>query len=77
MYNLGILILVGINIFAFISVGIDKKRSRFKEPRLPEVWLLLWAVVGGALGVLLGMLFFRHKTQKFYFWFRHFFFYIF
>jgi uncharacterized membrane protein YsdA (DUF1294 family) len=66
MFNLGILILVGINMFAFIGVGIDKKRSRLKEPRLPEVWLVLWAVGGGALGVLLGMLFFHHKTRKVY-----------
>jgi uncharacterized membrane protein YsdA (DUF1294 family) len=69
MYNLGILILAGINMFAFIGVGIDKKRSRLKEPRLSEVWLLLWAVVGGALGVLLGMLFFHHKTRKVYWFF--------
>ncbi len=66
MWNLLIMLIGIVNISAFIVIGIDKKRSRLKEPRLPEVWLVLWAVGGGALGVLLGMLFFHHKTRKVY-----------
>ncbi len=42
----------------------DKQRARRGADRLPEAQLLFAALVGGALGVGLGMLLFRHKTRK-------------
>ncbi len=67
MFNFVFLSLIAINILAFINVGIDKKRSRHMEERLPEVRFFLWAICFGSLGIFLGIFFFRHKTRKFYF----------
>ena len=36
--------------------------------RIPERTLLIVPFFGGALGALLGMLLFRHKIRKLYFW---------
>lgn len=59
--------LAAVNLIAFILVGVDKKRSVDNEERIPEVYLFFIAIFFASLGVLLGMLFFRHKTQKIYF----------
>jgi uncharacterized membrane protein YsdA (DUF1294 family) len=60
------LYLVLINLIAFFVVGIDKKRSIEKVHRTPEVVLFLLASLFGTVGVLFGIFFFHHKTQKFY-----------
>ncbi|MEO3943823.1 DUF1294 domain-containing protein [Gorillibacterium sp. CAU 1737] len=54
--------LVAINLFGFVLMGSDKARARRKKRRVPEARLFLTAFLGGALGVLLGMNRFRHKT---------------
>ncbi|MBR6322221.1 MAG: DUF1294 domain-containing protein [Lachnospiraceae bacterium] len=59
--------LILINIITFIVYGVDKKRARRKQWRVPEKVLFLLAIIGGSVGALLGMLVFRHKTQKWYF----------
>ena len=56
-----------INIIAFIFVGVDKKKSVNHSERIPEVHLFFIAIFFASLGVLCGMLFFRHKTRKIYF----------
>ncbi len=56
-----------INIFSFIFVGVDKKKSQLNAERSPEVMFFLLAAMFGSLGVFSGMLFFRHKTRKLYF----------
>ena len=45
----------------------DKKLAQAGKYRVPESRIFLIAIVGGAVGVLLGMEIFRHKTndQKF------------
>ena len=60
---LAILIAV-INIVAFVAIGLDKKKSVEHSGRVKEVSLFLWAIFFGSAGVLLGMLFFHHKTRK-------------
>jgi len=62
-------ILSAINIFAFFVMGRDKSKSmRGGNPdRTPEGLLFFMATAGGALGVYLAMLTFRHKTKKWYF----------
>ncbi|MYL19997.1 DUF1294 domain-containing protein [Halobacillus litoralis] len=52
-----------VNAWLFILMGVDKKRSRLEQWRVPEkhLWLLAW--IGGALGGMLGMKVFRHKTK--------------
>jgi uncharacterized membrane protein YsdA (DUF1294 family) len=55
--------LVLINLIAFSLYGIDKAKARMGKWRIPELHLLLVAVVGGSIGALCGMFFFHHKTQ--------------
>lgn len=55
-------------IVAFIMYGADKSRAKKHKWRIPEKTLLLIGLLGGALGALLGMKLFRHKTQHWYFW---------
>lgn len=52
-----------INVLAFALYGIDKRRARTHHWRIPERRLLSIAWLGGALGALLGMGIFHHKTK--------------
>lgn len=56
-----------INLAAFVMWGVDKARAKKGAWRISESALLLIALLGGGLGALLGMLVFRHKTQKWQF----------
>ena len=42
----------------------DKIRAMEHRYRIPEAVLLLFAVVGGSIGSILGMFLFHHKTRK-------------
>ena len=55
------------NVLAFILYGIDKRRARKHHWRIPESRLLSIALLGGALGALLGMGIFHHKTKHTFF----------
>ena len=55
--------LLVVNIGAFSIMGIDKKKAIKKEYRIAEKTLFTWAIVGGSVGSIAGMQFFRHKTQ--------------
>lgn len=59
-----LLLLIGINVIAFLAFGWDKRSAETRRRRIPERTLLTLAFVGGALGALLGQQIFRHKTQK-------------
>ena len=61
--KLFLIYLVLINLAAFMAFGIDKSRARHHAWRIPEKTLFLLAAVGGSIGALLGMFFFRHKTR--------------
>lgn len=61
------LYLIVINITAFAMMGIDKKRAKKHEWRIPEARLFGAALLGGGPGAVLGMYFFRHKTKHWYF----------
>lgn len=54
--------LIIINLVAFILYGTDKSLARHRKRRIRESVLILFALFGGSLGALLGMLLFRHKT---------------
>lgn len=59
-----ILLLIFIsNVYNFILMGVDKKKAIKKQWRIRESTLLFSAFCFGALGSLLGMLLFRHKTK--------------
>lgn len=46
----------------FFLMGWDKHLARCRRRRIPERVLLGWAAAGGALGGILAMQLFRHKT---------------
>lgn len=50
-------------LLGFILMGADKKKAVQHKWRIPEKSLFLIALVGGSIGVLLGMVVFRHKTK--------------
>ena len=52
-----------INLLGFFIMLIDKQRAIHKEWRIPEKNLIGISVFGGAIGMLLGMSSFRHKTK--------------
>lgn len=53
---------------AFILYGVDKFKAKRGLWRIPERVLLGFALLGGAVGALVGMNLFRHKTKHWYFW---------
>ena len=55
--------LVLINLAAFLLMGIDKFRARRELWRIPEKVLFGSALLGGSIGAIAGMFFFRHKTR--------------
>jgi len=55
--------LLTINVITFAAYGIDKWKAKHNKWRISEMTLILLAFIGGALGALLGMNVFRHKTQ--------------
>lgn len=52
-----------INIIAFLLMGEDKRRAKKQLWRIPEKTLFLVVAIGGSIGGLFGMQFFRHKTK--------------
>jgi len=56
-----------INLLAFSLMGTDKTNARQGKRRIPEAALFLTALLGGSLGAVVGMHFFRHKTKHWYF----------
>lgn len=56
-----------INLIAFFLMGADKKKAKQNAWRISERTLFLAAVLGGSIGAILGMWFFRHKTKHWYF----------
>lgn len=51
-----------INIIGFLSMGIDKYKSKHNMWRIPENTLLFIALLLGSIGSYIGMHVFRHKT---------------
>ena len=59
-----VLIFVLTNAAAFVMMGIDKRRAVRDSWRIPERTLLAACGLFAALGGLIGMYVFRHKTRK-------------
>lgn len=53
-----------INAVGFLIMLADKKKAQKGLWRIPESTLLTIALLGGSLGSLIGMKWFRHKTRK-------------
>ena len=58
------ILLLTLNVSTFLLYGWDKRQAKNKQWRTSENALLMVAFLGGSLGAVLGMLFFRHKTSK-------------
>lgn len=70
MYTTELLVglLAIINIYTFLMMGNDKRKSvRKKNSRIPEGYIFFIAILFGSVGVYAGMLLFRHKTKHWYF----------
>ena|SRR3989339_1394597 len=60
-----IIYLTLINIVTFFYFGFDKMRSQISDARrVSEKTLWFLALIGGSVGALISMHFFRHKTKK-------------
>ena len=55
------------NLIAFSSMLLDKKKAENGKWRIKESTLLILALIGGSVGELFGMFIWHHKTQKFKF----------
>lgn len=67
MERLIIMYLILINIVAYISMWSDKKKAIQHKYRISEKTLFTLAIIGGALGSIVGMRKFHHKTKHWYF----------
>ncbi len=57
-----------ISLIAFVLYFADKKKAQKNKWRIKEATLLGFGFFGGAIGALLAMKIFRHKTKHWYFW---------
>ena len=55
--------LLTVNAAAFLLMLLDKQKAIHHRWRIPEAALLGSVALGGSIGALLGMYFFRHKTK--------------
>ena len=58
-----LIVYVIINFLVFVLYGIDKAKAKAGAWRISENTLIISALFG-AIGAVLGMQFFHHKTQK-------------
>lgn len=57
-------ILIILNYITFAIFGIDKIAAKKKDERISEQTLLLFSILGGAIGANIAMMLFNHKTSK-------------
>lgn len=63
-----LIFLLMVNSASFLVMYLDKRRSKkVGAERIPEGLMFFTAAAFGSLGVLGGMMMFRHKTAKWYF----------
>lgn len=62
------LIIIPMSIITFTLFGYDKIQAQKGGQRISEKALLIISILGGAIGGLLGMQIFRHKTRHLHFW---------
>ncbi len=64
VFKLVLFLIIALSILCFILMYADKKRAIDGRYRIMESHLFLTSAAGGAIGCLLGMYIFRHKTKK-------------
>ena len=63
-----ILFILLMSLIDLILYKVDKVRAQKNQRRIRESVLLGTGFFGGAIGALLAMKLFRHKTKHWYFW---------
>ena len=70
-YNTGFLVsIIWINIYCFFTMGIDKwllydsKSNQNGRPKIFQLSLIAPVIICGPIGLLLGMIIFKHKTRQ-------------
>ncbi len=63
-----LIFLAVMSVIALILYKADKVKAQKDKWRISEKTLLSFGFFGGAVGALLGMKWFRHKTKHWYFW---------
>ncbi|WDV45506.1 DUF1294 domain-containing protein [Clostridiaceae bacterium M8S5] len=53
-----------INLVCYCLMSYDKMNSKNKRQRIRESTFITLSILGGATGVLIGMVVFKHKTKK-------------
>lgn len=66
--TLYLIFIAAVSLITFALYGADKRKSVRGAWRIRERTLLLFGVFGGAIGGILGMKIFHHKTRHWYFW---------
>lgn len=62
--NLIIGYLIMVNCIGFFCMFLDKMYARMNKYRISERTLFSVSLIGGVIGILFGMYYFRHKTKK-------------
>lgn len=52
------------NIIGIMVMYLDKRKAKNKKWRISENSLIFIAIFGGSIGILFGMIFFKHKLNK-------------
>ena len=67
-YHPYLLVVASLCATGFLMYGADKWAAIRRAGRVPEAVLLTLGLAGGFPGCLFGMMLFRHKIRKWYFW---------
>ena len=67
-YIIFLIILAVVSLITFILYGADKGKAKGGAWRIKESVLIGFSLLCGAVGGLLAMNIFRHKTKHSYFW---------
>lgn len=62
------IVIVVMSLIALFTYVIDKNKAKKNKWRIKESVLLGLGVLGGAIGALIAIKVFRHKTKHWYFW---------
>ena len=64
MEKIGLSILIVLHLLGFLVMGLDKYFAIRQYRRISERHLLMLALFGASIGIYIGMVMFRHKTQQ-------------
>lgn len=63
-YKILVIYILIINLTSYLLMGMDKGKAIKKKYRIRESLFIIFALLGGSIGILLGMITFKHKINK-------------